>query len=128
MMTHVVHDSSTDHSPEGPADSDQLARLQAIGQIERRRRFRMSTAMSAIGMAILVVVWAASEYRNAGGWPVHGFSQSSGIHEVWNFWIVYPLGAWLFVVAVYAWLVYGNKPISESEIRRELEREADSRK
>ena len=35
MMTHVVHDSSTDHGPEGPADSDQLARLQAIGQIER---------------------------------------------------------------------------------------------
>jgi len=62
--------------------------------------------------------------HNAGGWPVHGFSQSSGIHEVWNFWIVYPLGAWLLVLAAHGWFVYGNKPISESEIKREVERQA----
>jgi hypothetical protein len=123
-MSHLIHDSSTDT----PADDDQLARQQAIRQIERRRRFRMSTALSAVAMAILVIIWATSEYHNAGGWPVHGFSQSSGIHDVWNFWIVYPLGAWLFVVAAYGWLVYGSKPISESEIKREIEREADPRK
>jgi 2TM domain len=120
MMSHLIHDSSTDT----PADDDQLARQQAIRQIERRRRFRMSTALSAVAMAILVIIWATSEYHNAGGWPVHGFSQSSGIHDVWNFWIVYPLGAWLFVVAAYGWLVYGSKPISESEIKREIERQA----
>jgi hypothetical protein len=127
-MSHVVHDSPTDHSPDAPADGDQLARQQAIRQIERRRRFRISTIWSAIAMVILVVIWAASEYHNAGGWPVHGFSQSSGIHEVWNFWIVYPLGAWLLIVAAHAWTVYGNKPISESEIKREIERQAGPRR
>ena len=121
-MSHVIHDSPTDHSPDAPADGDQLARQQAIRQIERRRRFRISAAWSAVAMVILVVIWATSEYHNAGGWPVHGFSQSSGIHEVWNFWIVYPLGAWLLALAAHAWFVYGNKPISESEIKREIER------
>ena len=127
-MSHVIHDSPTDHSPDAPADGDQLARQQAIRQLERRRRFRISAIWSAIGMMILVVIWAVSEYHNAGGWPVHGFSQSSGIHEVWNFWIVYPLGAWLLVLAAHGWFVYGNKPISESEIKREIERQAGSRR
>ncbi len=127
-MSHVIHDSPTDHSPDAPADGDQVARQQAIRQIERRRRFRISAIWSAIGMVILVVIWAVSEYHNAGGWPVHGFSQSSGIHEVWNFWIVYPLGAWLLVLAAHGWFVYGNKPISESEIKREIERQAGSRR
>ncbi len=75
-------------------------------------------------MAILVAIWATAEYHNAGGWPVHGFSQSSGIHEVWNFWIVYPLGAWLLILAAHGWFVYGNKPISESDIKHEIERQS----
>ena len=60
-------------------------------------------------------------------WPTQGFSQSSGIPNVWNFWIIYPVGAWVFVTAAYSWLVYGNKPVSESEIKREMERQAGSR-
>ena len=127
-MSHVIHDSPTDHSPDAPADGDQLARQQAIRQIERKRRFWISTIWSAVGVAILVAIWATAEYHNAGGWPVHGFSQSSGIHEVWNFWIVYPLGAWLLIVAAHAWAVFGNKPISEGEINREIERQRGMRR
>jgi hypothetical protein len=127
-MSHVIHDSPTDHSPDAPANGDQLARQQAIRQIERRRRFWISTTWSGIAMLILVAIWAISEYHNAGGWPVDGFSQSSGIHEVWNFWIVYPLGAWLLIVAAHAWAVFGNKPISESEIKRQIERQAGPRR
>jgi hypothetical protein len=123
-MSHVVHDLPTDRDPDSLAAGDQLARQQAIRQIERRRRFQVSAIWSTVAMMILVVIWAAAEYHNAGGWPVHGFSQSSGIHEVWNFWIVYPLGAWLLVLAAHGWFVYGNKPISESEIKREVERQA----
>lgn len=123
-MPNITHNAPADTGPDAPARSEQLARQQAIRQIERRRRFRVSTAWSAVGMIILVVIWAGSEYHNAGGWPTQGFSQSSGIHDVWNFWIVYPLGAWILAVAAYAWFVYGNKPISESEIKREIERQA----
>ena len=127
-MSHVIHDSPTDRSPDVPADGDRLARQQAIRQIERRRRFWITMTWSGIGMLILAAIWAASEYHNAGGWPIHGFSQSSSIYEVWNFWIIYPLGAWLLAVAAYAWAVFGNKPISESEIKREIERQAGQRR
>jgi hypothetical protein len=107
---------------------DQLARQQAIKQIERRRRFKISTAAAAIGMVILVAIWAIAEYHNAGGWPVHGFSQSSGIHDVWNLWIIYPLIAWVLATAAHACFVYGRKPISESEIEREIGRQAAQRR
>ena len=126
-MSNVIHDTPTDQGPDAPADDAALARQQAIRQIERKRRFWTWTIWSGIGMAILVVIWAASEYHNAGGWPVHGFSQSSGIYDVWNFWIVYPIGAWLLITAAHAWAVFGNKPISEGEINREIERQAGGR-
>jgi hypothetical protein len=80
-----------------------------------------------MGMLVLVAIWAITEYRNAGGWPSQGFSQSSGIHDVWNMWILYPLLAWVFIVAVNGCLAYLRKPISESRIRREMERQAGQR-
>ena len=107
-----------------PHTEDDLARQQALGQIGRKRRYRISAAVSAIGMALLVAIWALAEYHNAGGWPVHGFSQSSGMHEVWNLWIIYPLGAWLLLLAAGGWDVYLRRPVSEQEIQREIERQA----
>ena len=101
-----------------------LARQEAIKQIERRRRFKVSTAVSGLGMIILLAIWAMTEYHNAGGWPVHGFSQSSGIHDVWNFWIIYPVGAWMFLTAAFGWDVHRRRSISESEIKREMERQS----
>ena len=122
-MPDIMHDTPADTGPDAPVESDLLARQQAIKQIERRRRFWIGAVWSAIAMVILVAIWAISEYHNAGGWPTQGFSQSSGIHDVWNFWIIYPLGAWVLLLAAHGWFVYGNKPISESEIKREIERQ-----
>ena len=123
-MSQLSENRNLDTGPDAPAHGGQLAREQALKQIERRRRFKISSVIGAIGMMLLVVIWALTEYHNAGGWPTQGFSQSSGIPNVWNFWIIYPVGAWLFLTAAYAWLVYGNKPVSESEIKREIERQA----
>jgi hypothetical protein len=106
-----------------PLDSEDFARQQAIKRIERRRHFHIRAIAGAIGMAILVLIWALSEYHNAGGWPTNGFSQSSGIHDVWNYWIVYPVGAWLLILGADARFVYGHKPISESDIQREIDRQ-----
>jgi len=123
-MSNIIHDAPAYRDSNAVADSEQLGRQQAIKQIERRRRFKISTAVSGVGMILLVAIWAIAEYHNAGGWPSDGFSQSSGIHDVWNFWIIYPLGAWVFLTAAGGWSVYLRKPISESEIKREMERQA----
>jgi hypothetical protein len=124
-MSHdIFHDTPAGSDLGASTTGEQLARQQAIKQIERKRRFWGSTVVAAIGMIILVAIWAISEYHNAGGWPTDGFSQSSGIPNVWNYWIVYPLGAWVLLTAASAWFVFRHKPISESAIRREMERQA----
>ena len=127
MLHDIPQDVPADSGSNDPAGSEQLTRQRAIKHIERKRRFWASTVTAAFGMIVLVVIWASSEYHNAGGWPVDGFSQSSGIHDVWNYWIVYPLGAWVLLTAASAWFVYGRKPISEGQIKREIERQAGSR-
>jgi hypothetical protein len=127
MLHDTSHDTPTGGDSNAPAGSDQLARQEAIRQIERRRRFWISTVAWTVVMILVVVSWAFSEYHNAGGWPTSGFSQSSGIPNVWNYWIIYPLIAWVLITAANAWRVFGRKPISEAEIKREMERQAGQR-
>jgi len=123
MLHDISHDTTTDGGSEVPAPGEPSARQQAIRQIERRRRFWISTAFGTVGMILLAAIWAITEYHNAGGWPTSGFSQSSGIHDVWNCWIIYPLIAWVLFTLAHAWSVFGRRPISEREIQREIERQ-----
>jgi hypothetical protein len=123
-MTKIIDDRPADTGPNASADAGQLAREQAIKQLERRRRYWISTAVSTVGMLGLAAIWAVAEYHNAGGWPTQGFSQSSGIPSVWNYWIIYPAIAWVFLTVAFGLDVYLRKPISESKIQREIERQA----
>ena len=125
-MAKIIEDRPGHTNPDTLDNDGQLARRQAIKQIGRRRRYWISTAVSGIGLILLGVIWAITEYHNAGGWPIHGFSQSSGIHEVWNIWIIYPLGAWAFLTAAFGLADYLRKPISEDQIQREIDRQARS--
>jgi protein-S-isoprenylcysteine O-methyltransferase Ste14 len=104
------------------APDEQRVRELAVAQVEGKRRFRMRAFSAAVAGVVLVVIWAIVEYQNAGGWSTSGFSQSSGIHHEWNSWIIYPLVALGLAVAIDAWKTYRRKPISESEIRREMDR------
>jgi len=127
MLHDISHGPPKGSDSNAPASSEELARQQAIRQIERRRRFWISTIVGTVALVIVVVIWAFSEYHNAGGWPTSGFSQSSGIPNVWNYWIIYPAIAWVLLMAGNAWWVYGHKPVSETEIKREIERQAGQR-
>jgi hypothetical protein len=82
MLRDIIHDKPADNTPGVPPAGEQLARQEAIKQIERRRRFWISTTAWAVVMILVAASWAFSEYHNAGGWPTHGFSQSSGIPNV----------------------------------------------
>ena len=105
-----------------PERGDAEVRELAVKQIERKRRFEMRAFAGAVLGAFLVVVWAVSEYNNAGGWPTNGFSNSSSIPHVWNDWIIYPLIGIGLCVAIDAWNTYRRKPITEAEIKREMDR------
>jgi uncharacterized membrane protein YcjF (UPF0283 family) len=125
-MTNSTDDRLAHTDSDTPADTGQLAREQAVKQIERKRRYWISTAVSTLGMLIIAAIWAITEYHNAGGWPTQGFSQSSGIPDVWNIWIIYPAIAWAFLTTAFGLDVYLRKSISESQIKREIERQAHS--
>ena len=127
MLPNISRDRPDDRDLDVPPASEQLARQQAIKQIERRRRFWIGAAMSTLLMVILVFIWAMTEYHNAGGWPTQGFSDSSSIPNVWNDWIIYPAIAWVLYLATHALVVFRTKPISETEIKREIERQAGPR-
>ena len=105
-----------------PTDGEQQVRELAVKQIERKRRFHMRAFGAAAVSVLLVIIWAITEYNNAGGWPTSGFSQSSGIPHEWNSWIIYPLVGFGLAVAIDAWKTYRRRPIAESEIRREMDR------
>ncbi|HTS96445.1 MAG TPA: 2TM domain-containing protein [Streptosporangiaceae bacterium] len=122
-MTKIIEDTPADTGLDAAAGDGQEVRQQAIKQIERRRRYWIHTAIATVGMLLLAAIWAVTEYHNAGGWPTQGFSQSSGIHDVWNIWIIYPAIAWAFITTAYGLAVYLRKPISESKIQREIERQ-----
>ena len=105
-------------------DEDEIREL-AVKQIERKRRFQMRAFGGTAASVVLVIIWAMTEYSNAHGWPTNGFSQSSGIYHVWNYWIIYPLVVIAVAIAVDAWNTFRRKPISESEIRHEMDRLTD---
>ena len=121
MSTQITNRTPPVEMQDSTGREDSVREL-AIKQIERKRRFEMRAFAAAVLSAFLVVVWAVSEYNNAGGWPTNGFSNSSSIPHVWNDWIIYPLIGIGLCVAIDAWNTYRRKPISESEIRREMDR------
>lgn len=106
----------------GPLGDDEYVRKLAIEEIERQRRFHIRASGAAALTVVLVIIWAVAEYNNAHGWPTSGFSQSSGIHHVWNYWIIYPVIALALSVAIDARRTYRHRPITEREIRREVDR------
>ncbi len=105
-----------------PERDDAAVRELAVKQIERKRRFQMRAFAGAVLAVFLMVIWAVSEYNNAGGWPTNGFSNSSSIPHVWNDWIIYPLIGIGLCVAIDAWNTFRRKPITEAEIKREMDR------
>jgi hypothetical protein len=94
----------------------------AIQQIKRKRAFQRLAVGFAAASVFLVVVWAVTEYSNAGGWPTDGFSQSSSNPHVWNIWIIYPILGMGLILAVDAWYSFRRRPITELEIQREIDR------
>ena len=115
------HDSPPATGSTAPA-VDERVRQVAIEQIERRRRFLTRAVLYGAATIVMGAVWVVSEYNNAGGWPSDGLSQSSGHSHVWNIWIVYPVLGLGLALAIDAWNTYGTAQISETEIRREIDR------
>lgn len=81
---------------------DQEVREQAIQSLKKKRDFKTHLLMYVLVNAMLVVIWAVTD---------SGF-----------FWPVFVIGGWGIGLVGNWWDVYGRKPITEDEIRRETDR------
>jgi hypothetical protein len=85
-----------------PLQPDDALREAAVARLRKKRDFAMHALIYLLVNGFLVVIWAVT-----GG----DF-----------FWPIFPIAGWGIGLAANAWDVYGRRPISESEIRREMER------
>ena len=84
------------------AGSEQDLRERALDRLKKKRDFRTHIVIYVAVNAFLVAIWAVTGA---------GF-----------FWPVFPILGWGIGVVANAWDVYGRKPITEDEIRREADR------
>ena len=74
----------------------------AIKRLEAGRAFKLHATIYIAVNLLLIVIWAMT----GGGY----------------FWPIWPLLGWGIGIAIHYWTVFKWKPISEEEIRREMER------
>jgi 2TM domain-containing protein len=84
------------------ANGEQALREHAIERLKKKRDFRTHLFIYVAVNCALVVIWAATGAD--------------------FFWPIFPIVGWGVGVGANAWDVYGRKPLSEDEIRRETER------
>ena len=80
-------------------------RKAAIRRLKAKRRFRQHLVLYAAVNGFLVLTWAITD----GG-------------DFWPVWRV----VWGILLALHGWRVYGERPITEAEIQREMERGGDA--
>jgi len=102
------------------ANPDTELRELAIERITRRRRFQLHALAHVLGSIFVIVVWAVTEYHNAGGWPT-GFRSGRMNHD-WDPWVIYPLIAGTLALATHGWIAFKSEPATERKIAREIER------
>ncbi len=82
-------------------EHDESARANALKRLKAKRGFKVHLAIYLIVNAMLIGIW-----------------YQSGTKSFWPAWI---LVFWGVGLAFNAWAVYFQRPISEADIRREIE-------
>jgi hypothetical protein len=83
-------------------DAASTVREQALERIKKRRDF---TAHAVVYVVVNLALWAVWAVTGAGyPWPV---------------WVS---GGWAIALVLNAWDVYGRRPITEADVRREIDR------
>jgi 2TM domain len=89
---------------EATGGSEQDLRNQAVERLKKKRDFKAHLLIYFLVNAFLVVIWAVSSDGDDFFWPI------------------FVIVGWGIGVVANAWDVYGRRPITEDEIRREQER------
>jgi len=93
----------------------------AVQHLERVRRFKLSLAAYVLSLLVLTPVWIVTQYESADGWPEH-LSTRSRYPGDWDPWILWVALVGGIIVAVAAYRAYVDRPTTEADVEREMER------
>ena len=120
MLTKNGHRASLTLSPVAvPAEDDEL-RVAARKQIKRVHRLKIHVAAWALGTVLVTGLWVLIEWQANGGLERFG---SDGNPGDWNptLWALV-VGVWGLIVGIAALRVYFERPTTEAEVDREVDR------
>ncbi|HEX4929113.1 MAG TPA: 2TM domain-containing protein [Gaiellaceae bacterium] len=103
---------------------DDALREWARQHVERARRLKLHVVSFVVGMVVLTPLWVLVEWQANGGFERWSDNSQPGD---WEPWILYVALVWGLVVAIAALKVYFDRPTTEAEIDREVERLTSSR-
>lgn len=107
-------------APTPPATSpDDQLRAFARQHLERVHRLKLNIAAYVLGMVVLTPVWVLVEWESNGGFQRWSSNSQPGD---WEPWILYVALIWGLVVGIMALKVYFDRPATEAEVDREVER------
>jgi hypothetical protein len=100
---------------------DEELRKLALRHLERVRKFKLYLAVYLLSLLVLTPVWIITQYETQDGWLRHLSSRSryAGDWDPWIIWVA--LGGAVFV-AIAGFRAYLDRPTTEEEIDREVER------
>jgi hypothetical protein len=86
--------------------SDDERRARAIKRLEAKRNFWRQVTLFALLSALFVIIWATT---TPGGY----------------FWPIWPMAGLAIALGFQAWATFGQRPITEADIEREMRRERE---
>ena len=98
---------------------DEELREWARKHVERVRKFKRDVAAYVLGMVTLTAIWAVVEWQDNGGFQRFSDGGNSGD---WNPWILYVALIWGFLLGIDALRTYFDRPTTEADIDRAIER------
>lgn len=121
MPTEMLTENGRTASEPAPAsrtDDDEL-RVWARKHVERVRRLKRDVAIYVLGMAALTGVWALVEWNDNGAFERFSTGNNPGD---WEPWILFVALIWGFFLALDALKTYFDRPTTETDVDRQIER------
>jgi len=100
---------------------DETLRKLALRHLEHVRKFKLYLSVYVLSMLVLTPVWIVTQYETADGWLKH-LSSRSRYPGDWDPWIIWVALIGAFLVAIAGFRAYFDRPTTEADVEREVER------
>jgi hypothetical protein len=102
-------------------EEDEAFRKLALRHLEHVRKFKLYLFAYVLSMLVLTPVWIITQYEGSPGWLEH-LSSRSRYPGDWDPWLIWVALGGAVLVAIAGYRAYVDRPTSEADIEREVER------